>query len=468
MVYFMPSTAIVWLRNDLRLQDNPALYAAAKEYDIVVPLYIHNEHFGGKWAIGSASKWWLHHSLHAFSQQAPLALLTGDTTQVMNKVIEQLKPDAIYWNRRYEPYSIEFDTKLKTHLVESIGIKVQTFKASLLFEPWEQQNSSNKPYQVFTRFWQACLRDGVHQSPLPAPKLSKLSTLDLKCDVVDDLQLLPTQPNWAKGFEQKWQVGEKAARSKLGNFIATGLNDYYEGRNFPSKKAVSELSPHLHFGEISPLQIWHEVEPLIAKFGKNASHFLSEIGWREFSHHLLFHFPNLHTNNFKPSFDNYPWDNNPEDLKRWQQGQTGYPIVDAGMRELWHTGYMHNRVRMIVASFLIKDLFIDWRLGEEWFWDTLVDADLANNSASWQWVAGSGADAAPYYRIFNPVLQSQKFDPTGEYIRHWVPELSALNNHYIHEPWSAPSGMAKDYPKRIVLHEHARQVAMQKYKQLSA
>lgn len=460
----MKNTAIVWLRNDLRMTDNPALWEAVKNYDTVIPVYIYDEKLGGNWAIGAASKWWLHRSLEAIRRDIPLVIRSGDSFDEMLKLVEEIKPAAVLWNRRYEPFAIELDSKIKTQLKEQQGIEVISFKANLLFEPWEIKNLSGSNYQVFTRFWQTCVARGVDRDFLP--KCDNIKAHGMQGRALSDLKLLPTKPDWAAGFREKWAVGEEAAISAFDRFIENGLADYYEGRNFPSKKAVSELSPHLHFGEISPLYIWHKITPLIEKHGKNATHFLSEIGWREFSYSLIYHNPTLPDANYKAQFDQYEWDFDETLFDKWKKGLTGYPIVDAGMRELWATGYMHNRVRMIVASFLIKDLFIDWRKGEEWFWDTLVDADLASNSASWQWVAGSGADAAPYYRIFNPILQGAKFDPTGAYIKKWIPELKEMPIKYIHTPWDAPSHIKCAYPDRVVDHAIARDIAMQKYKKI--
>jgi deoxyribodipyrimidine photo-lyase len=460
----MKDTAIVWLRNDLRLLDNPALSHACNKHKNIIIVYIYDDKIGGDYKIGSASKWWLHHSLASLAKDVNLVIRKGVALNVLKDVIIESEAAAVYWNRCYEPFSIERDTKIKSYLTEH-EIECESFNGSLLFEPWEIKTKVGGRYSVYTPFWKACLEKGVDRSVLKIPKIhsSKL----VKSDSLDSLKLLPTKPNWAGGISEHWKPGEKNAIKLLDEFIDDALSKYSDGRNFPALSTTSRLSPHLRFGEISPLYIWHKIHALYAthrSLTKEGAKFLSEIGWREFSYHLLFHFPDMPYKNFKPQFDKFEWNEDAKALKSWQKGMTGFPIVDAGMRELWHTGYMHNRVRMIVASFLIKDLFIDWRVGQQWFWDTLVDADLANNSCSWQWVAGSGADAAPYFRIFNPVLQGEKFDPEGVYVRKWVPELAELTNKFVHKPWLNPKRM--NYPKPIVDHDYCRKLALQKYKQL--
>ncbi|NND65941.1 MAG: deoxyribodipyrimidine photo-lyase, partial [Gammaproteobacteria bacterium] len=342
-------------------------------------------------------------------------------------------------------------------------------------EPDVIRNQSGSPYKVFTPFWKACCAATEPHLPRPAPKQLRPFDRILPSANLDDWQLLPTNPNWATGIAATWQPGEQSAHQRLQQFVNESMADYKEGRDRPDKSLTSRLSPYLHFGEITPRQIWHVVQPYLdrADHEAGARCFLSEIGWREFSYHLLFHFSDFPEQPFRKNFLSFPWVKNDEALERWQLGQTGYPMVDAGMRELWHTGWMHNRIRMIAASFLVKHLLIHWQAGETWFWDTLVDADLASNSASWQWVAGCGADAAPYFRIFNPITQGQKFDPDGAYVKQWIPEIAQLSTKYIHAPWQAPAQELKDagvklgdnYPEPIVDHSEARQRALAAFEQ---
>lgn len=407
-------TSIVWFRQDLRLADNPALAHAAKK-GAVVPVYILDETADAQArAMGSASRWWLHHSLEALSKSlGGLVVARGDPRELLAGIARKVGAAGVYWNRCYEPHAIARDTALKEEL-SAQGFDVASFNASLLFEPWTVKTKDAGPYKVYSPFWRACLKLPV-EAPQAAPKLAVAKLGDCGCPL-EDLDLLPTRPNWAKGFERAWSPGETGARKRLETFLDEGLCGYADLRNRPDLEHVSRLSPHLHFGEISPRQVWAAAAARAESdegTRKDVENFLAEIGWREFSYHLLYHFPQLPSENWRREFDAYPWSRSTRHLKAWQRGATGYPIVDAGMRELWATGYMHNRVRMIVASFLVKHLRIDWRKGEAWFWDTLVDADLANNAASWQWVAGSGADAAPYFRIFNPMEQGRKFDPDG-------------------------------------------------------
>ncbi len=463
-------TTLVWFRQDLRLADNPAL-AAAVARGAIVPVYILDDTSGVR-AIGAAGRWWLHHSLTALSKSlGGLVLRRGDPSTVLAALVSETGATRVVWNRCYEPEAIARDTAIKTALTAS-GIEVESFNGSLLFEPWELKTLTGGPYKVYSPFWRACLKLPV-SAPVSAPKL-KPTLHGAKSDPLASWTLLPKQPNWAAAFAPEWTPGETGARARLETFFVGGLAGYGELRNRPDLPNISRLSPHLHWGEISPRQIWAathmRIETSTSPRG-DADKFLSEIGWREFAHHLLFHFPTLPTRNWKPAFDAYPWSDDKAQLVAWQKGQTGYPIVDAGMRELWATGYMHNRVRMIVASFLIKHLRIDWRQGEAWFWDTLLDADLANNAASWQWVAGCGADAAPYFRIFNPMEQGRKFDPNGDYVRRWCPEIARLPNTVLHAPFEAPAeilracgvSLGKTYPRPIVDHATARQAALAGY-----
>ncbi len=467
------SNAIVWFRQDLRLCDNSAFAAACRQHDFVIPVYILDEI---TIPLGGAQRWWLHHSLASLDNGLKkiglnLCLRKGPPLEMLEQLVRDNRIDAIYWTRCYEPAVIERDTLIKNSF-QACGVSVVSANGSLLHEPWEIVNTTGQFFKVFTPYWRACLkRMGITREQVisRSPK-----SLDVNSESLDSWKLLPTQPNWAEPFGQYWQPGEVGAGIKLVDFIDFNLKGYSSTRDVPARNTTSKLSPHLHFGEISPWQIWRAIESV--KLDKNCDlksieRFLTEIGWREFSYHLLYHVPTLANRNFKSNFDTFPWQNDAIFLKRWQEGKTGYPIVDAGMRELWHTGYMHNRVRMIVASFLTKDLLIDWRLGASWFLETLVDADLASNSASWQWVAGCGADAAPYFRIFNPVLQGEKFDPDGDYIKQWVPELKSVDVRWIHKPWMARQDqlglcVGKDYPEPIIDHLDARKTALLHYKLL--
>lgn len=465
------TTALVWFRQDLRCSDNPALALACHEHANLIPLYIWDTDI--KPADG-AQQWWLHHSLVSLDDSLQkhalrLILRQGKPLDILLKLAKTHAVDTVYWNRCYEPNVIERDKIIKTAL-RAAGIKVKSCNGSLLNEPWTIKNKSGTFYKVFTPFWRHCLQD------MDIPKPAKISRypnrVSAQSDRLVDWNLIPQRPNWAEGFARYWQPGEKGAQKKLKKFLKHHLTQYQHARDIPAADATSQLSPHLHFGEISPWHIWRVLEQIMAESTvdvPSAQRFLAEIGWREFSYYLLYHFPALPTTNFKSQFDAFPWQNDQSHLTCWQKGMTGFPIVDAGMRQLWKTGYMHNRVRMIVASFLTKDLLMDWRLGAAWFLDTLVDADLASNSASWQWVAGCGADAAPYFRVFNPVLQGEKFDPKGDYIRQWIPELAHVKPKWIHQPWMATDAelglcLGVDYPKPIVDHAEARKRALDYYK----
>ena len=469
--------SLVWFRQDLRITDNPALTHAAARGPIV-PVYILDDRAppAGR-PLGGASRWWLHHSLVSLAKDlGGLVLLRGDPAVLLPELAKKVGADAIVWNRCYEPYAIARDKALKADLTAT-GLEVASFNGSLLFEPWQIKTLEGGPFKVYSPFWRACLKTAV-EPPMAVPKF-ELKIPRGVSDKLADWSLLPTKPNWAKGFAAEWQPGEAGARARLDRFLEDGLQGYGELRNRPDLPNVSRLSPHLHFGEISPRQAWAATQMHVeanANTRKDGDKFLSEIGWREFAHHLLYHFPTLPERNWKAGFDAYPWETNAAHLAAWKAGKTGYPIVDAGLRELWTTGYMHNRVRMVVASFLIKHLRIDWRQGEAWFWDTLVDADLANNAASWQWVAGSGADAAPYFRIFNPMQQGVKFDPDGAYVRRWCPELARLPTAVLHAPFEAPAEilraagvmLGKTYPLPIVDHATARVAALAGYDAVKA
>ncbi len=477
MKKLMSRRTIFWFRQDLRISDNPGLFEAAKE-GVVLPVYILDDETPKQFKMGSASRWWLHHSLNALDQSlgGKLNVYIGNSYDVLIKLLKTNNMEAVYWNRCYEPWRIASDSLIKVEL-KNKNIECKSFNGSLLWEPWEVLKKDSAPYKVFTPFYtNGCLQTSPPRRPLP-----KIETLKLVKDqhnqiILKNLGLLPTI-GWDKQMESSWQIGEHAAQSRLINFLENDLNGYKEGRNYPFKTNTSRLSPHLHFGEISPNQAWYSVQSKGETEGytKDSDIFLKELGWREFSYSLMYHFPDLPTKNFQPKFDNFGWDKNPFYTKAWQMGQTGYPIVDAGMRELWQTGYMHNRVRMIVGSFLVKNLLQHWHVGRDWFWDCLVDADLANNSSGWQWVAGSGADAAPYFRIFNPVTQGEKFDPDGTYTRRFVPELNKLPNKYLFKPWEAPESillacgikLGTTYPIPIVNLENSRHLALQAYRMIS-
>ena len=415
----MTTPTIVWLRDDLRLTDNPALTAAAARGPVVL-VYLLDDDSPEVRPMGAASRWWLHGSLRSLSTATgdQLVLRRGAAETVIPQLVADTGAAAVFWNRRYGA-AREIDARLKARLRES-GLEAQSFQASLLFEPWTVRTGDGNPFRVFTPFWRAA-REAAVRAPLPVPHVD-WATADT--DDLESWALLPTRPDWAVGLRESWHPGEKGAHNQLESFATERLANYHR-RDEPAVEATSRLSPHLSFGEISPFQIWERMHgDLPAAATKNVAKFLSEVGWREFNANILFHSPELAEKNYRPAFDSFPWaEPDPRDLVAWQHGRTGIAIVDAGMRELRHTGYMHNRVRMIVASLLIKNMLIDWRVGEKWFWDCLVDADEASNPGNWQWVAGSGADAAPYFRIFNPMLQAEKFDGQQRYIKRWVPEF---------------------------------------------
>ncbi len=472
--------SIVWFRQDLRLADNPALLAAASSAR-VLPIYIFDETHSTDWSMGAASRVWLHHSLKSLNQSldGKLHFFSGDAREIMSRLVDQLKPTSVVWNRCYQPWGVERDKQIKQQIKQA-GAKARSFSASLLWEPWTIQKGDGTPYRVFTAFYRkGCLPKPTPRAPLAQPEKFEWASDDAVNNAIDSqslesLKLLPSK-NWPGTMIEHWQVGEQAAIAKLESFITTDLSSYNHGRDFPASEATSKLSPHLVFGEISPHQIWQRVEQeSFNAQGPDLECFRSEVGWREFAYHLLFQYPQLPDANFNRKFDQFPWRDDAIGLQAWQRGQTGYPIVDAGMRELWQTGYMHNRVRMIVASFLIKNMGLHWRHGAQWFWDCLVDADLANNSAGWQWCAGSGADAAPYFRVFNPLLQSQKFDPDGEYLTRYCPELAGLPVKYRHQPWLADDStlsaaglrLGVDYPRPILDLKFTRERALGYFKQL--
>ena len=443
----MTAPTIVWLRDDLRLTDNPALTAAADRGPVVL-VYLLDDDSPEVRPMGAASRWWLHGSLRSLSTATgdQLVLRRGAAETVIPELVVDTGAAAVFWNRRYGA-AREIDARLKSSLRES-GLEAQSFQANLLFEPWTVRTGEGNPFRVFTPFWRAA-REAAVRAPLPAPQVD-WATAD--SDDLESWALLPTHPDWAAGLRESWHPGEEGAHDQLESFATERLADYHR-RDEPAVEATSRLSPHLSFGEISPFQIWARMHgDLPAAATKNVAKFLSEVGWREFNANILFHSPELAEKNYRPAFDVFPWaEPDPRDLEAWQLGRTGIPIVDAGMRELRRTGYMHNRVRMIVASLLIKNMLIDWRVGEKWFWDCLVDADEASNPGNWQWVAGSGADAAPYFRIFNPMLQADKFDGQQKYIKRWVPEFGT-----------------DEYPESIVDLAASRREALAAYERVKA
>ncbi len=468
------SPVILWYRNDLRLADHAPLRAAVASGAPIIPLYVLDETTPGRWRPGGASRWWLHHSLAALAADlvglgSHLVIRRGASLEVITTLAGQCQARALYCHRSYEPSQSALEERLWRELGEKLEIR--RFHGRLLQEPEQVRTGVGEAFRVFTPFWKACLRLPEPAAPLLAPARLVPPPPEIRGLDLDSLQLLPRTPDWAAGLREHWRPGEAGARLRLETFCEEALRGYAEGRDQPARPGTSRLSPHLHFGEISPRQVWQAVrgvQATVAGSTRGGDAFLRELGWRDFCHHLLHHWPWLPEQPFNPRFADFPWRDDGESFRAWTRGQTGYPLVDAGMRELWHTGWMHNRVRMVAASFLVKHLLVPWQQGQDWFWDTLVDADLANNAGGWQWVAGCGADAAPYFRIFNPVLQGQKFDPGGDYARRWLPELRELSDKDIYAPFAAnPASLAAagvrlgvDYPEPLVDHNFARHRAL--------
>jgi deoxyribodipyrimidine photo-lyase len=479
------SPCIVWFRDDLRLSDHPALHAASQTGAPVICLYVLDEVSTPLRApqarpLGGAARWWLAQSLRSLqaglaSIGTPLLLRRGPAAAIIAELARQTEAGAVFWNEIAQAPQRAVADQVIAELRE-IGVGSQSFPGDLLAAPTTIRGKDGRGLRVFTPFWRRLQALGDPPKPLPAPRALHPGP-DLAGDTVESWRLEPSHPDWAGGLREGWTPGEPSGQRRLGEFLGAGAAGYASGRDRPDRAATSGLSPHLRFGEISPRQIWHaarfaaDERPALAG---DVDKFLSELGWREFGRHLLFDVPDLANRNLQPAFDAFPWRQDDAALRAWQRGRTGYPIVDAGMRELWHTGVMHNRVRMVAASFLVKHLLIDWRLGEKWFWDTLVDADPGSNPANWQWVAGCGADAAPYFRVFNPILQGEKFDPDGAYVRRWVPELARLPAGLIHQPWSAAplelasAGVAlgTTYPGPIIDHRAGRERALAAYRAL--
>ena len=475
---------IVWFRDDLRLSDHPALHAAAAPGRPIICLYILDETTRHPTArpIGGAARWWLAQSLRALQKSlgalgVPLLLRKGSAVRIIPEVAREVGASEVVWNAIAQAPHQAVEAEVAAAL-QDLGIDAQAFAGDLLAAPESVRTKEGRGLRVFTPFWRRVQALGAPPDPLPAPRRLRPGP-GLSGESVESLALEPAHPDWTGGLRESWTPGDRPAQERLQTFLSKHLAGYAHDRDRPDRDATSGLSPHLRFGEISPRQVWHAAHFAAAErhaLAGDAEKFLSELGWREFCRHLLFDVPDLATRNLQPSFDAFPWRQDEAALKAWQRGLTGYPIVDAGMRQLWHTGVMHNRVRMVVASFLVKHLLIDWREGEQWFWDTLVDADAGNNPANWQWVAGCGADAAPYFRVFNPVLQGEKFDPDGAYVRRWVPELVQLPRKFIHQPWeAAPLELAgagitlgKTYPHPIIDHRKGRERALKAYEKVRA
>jgi deoxyribodipyrimidine photo-lyase len=471
---------IVLFRDDLRLADQPALSAALARGQALVCAYVLDDDAPGPWKLGGASRWWLHHSLASLRSSfqelgGRLVLRRGSTIEILTDLVTETGAQTVYTSRAFEPWAVRLENELKDELAKN-GARLRRFAGRLLHDPDKLLTGSGSHYKVYTPFWRSLAKSAVRR-PIDAPRSLKQAATDIASADLDDWALRPSEPDWARGFPTTWSPGENGARARLHDFLDQQIVAYDEARDRPDLEATSRLSPHLRFGEISPAVCWHAALALAEREPDKhpgAEKFLKELAWREFSYHLLYHYPELPVAPYRAEFERFRWAEDDNQLRCWQTGSTGYPIVDAGMRELWATGWMHNRVRMIVASFLTKDLLLPWQAGKRWFWDCLVDADLASNAASWQWVAGCGADAAPYFRIFNPVTQSKKFDPDARYIKNWVPELSALPADLVHAPWEVDTDelyragitLGKDYPGPVVNHAEARKKALLLYDEL--
>lgn len=468
---------IIWFRHDLRVEDHAALSEAASRGQPIIPLFLWAPHEEGLWPIGAASRWWLHYSLKSLQDELAalnlkLIIREGDTLKNLKSLLKETGAKTIFWHRRYEPHAIKQEARIQAAL-DTQKVEIKSFKGNVLFEPWELATKQNKPFQVFTPFWKACLSKDKPDPPLKkigeSQGIQGLPSLSLS-----DLKLLP-KIHWDEGIKSTWTPGSSHGKKMLQSFVKNNISTYPMTRDRPELlHGVSHLSPYLHFGEVTPAMIWQAIGQNDSTENEGANSFWRQIGWREFAHHLLYHFPHTPEKPLKPHFNNFPWNQAKAPLIAWQKGMTGYPFVDAGMRQLWATGWMHNRVRMIVGSFLVKDLQIPWQEGEKWFWETLVDADLANNCLGWQWIAGCGADAAPYFRIFNPITQGERFDSNATYVRTWVPELKHLPDVWIHKPWQAPENILQlagvtlgtTYPYPLVDHAAAREAALVAFKKI--
>jgi len=472
-VFQAPRPIIHWFRRDLRLADNAGLLMAAAAGPIV-PVFVSAPDEDGGWPPGSASRWWLHHSLASLAESLAargvnLVLRRGRCADELLSVARETGAQAVHFERCYEPAALARDAEVERRLAAA-GLATRAFDGALLTDPAAVRTKAGKPFRVFTPFWRAATSSIVSGSASDAPDAIAPASSAADSLALTDLELLP-RIDWAAGFSERWRPGEAGAARALDALLAERVATYSERRDLPAVAGTSRLSPHLHFGEISAMAVWRALSSAKTRrksAGEGIDAYLRQLAWRDFAYHVLFNFPHTPVASLDPAMEWFPWVSDSSALQAWQRGRTGYPIVDAGMRELWRTGWMHNRVRMIVASFLVKDLLVDWRLGARWFWDTLVDADLANNTLGWQWAAGCGADAAPYFRVFNPVLQGQKFDPAGEYVRRWVPELAKLDAKWIHSPWLAPPvalsdadvDLGRTYRRPIVDHAEARRRAL--------
>jgi deoxyribodipyrimidine photo-lyase len=467
----MPSTAILWFRRDLRLQDNPALVRALDTCERIVPVYVHAPQEEAPWQPGAASRWWLHHSLAELDAAlrqlgSGLTIVAGETLAELLRLAKLTGATHCLWNRLYDPAIVARDTRVKQAL-RAEGLRCESLKANLIFEPWELTKNGSEPYRVFSPFWRRALSALPDAEPLSAPGALPLLRQRLGGLPLEALGLLPRM-RWDSGLAAAWQPGESSALARAREFLAREVASYPQARDRPAEPGTSQLSPHLHFGEIGPRQLVSLARRSPSEDG--AAAFLREVGWREFAYHLLYHFPHTSDEPLDGRFARFPWRKDGAEalLAAWQRGRTGIPLIDAGLRQLWHTGWMHNRVRMVAASLLTKNLRLPWQAGARWFWDTLVDADLANNTLGWQWTAGCGADAAPYFRVFNPVRQGERFDPDGRYVRRWCPALSLLPTRYIHQPWAAPADvqadsglvLGQDYPTPVVDLGQSRKAAL--------
>ena len=475
----MSKTVLVWLRRDLRLTDNPAIDLALGRGERPIPVYIQAPQEEDPWSPGAASRWWLHHSLTSLDEGlralgSGLVLAEGDSLAVLRRLAQAAGAEAVYWGRLYDPALRARDTRIKQAL-RADGLRCESLKSHVLWEPWELATADRGPYRVFSAFWRKASAGLGAESPAPAPKALPPLPEGLGSQPLADLRLLPPV-RWDSGLAAAWCPGEPGALAALDRFIDQAADAYATGRDRPGVLGTSRLSAHLHFGEIAPRLVVQQIAARVAGgLWGPAEPFLRELGWREFAQHLLYHYPQTPTEPLDPRFARFPWREGGSDLRHaWELGRTGVPLVDAGMRELWHTGWMHNRVRMVVASLLTKNLRLPWQVGARWFWDTLVDADLAANTLGWQWTAGCGADAAPYFRVFNPVLQGERFDPRGDYVRRWCPELARLPDRYLHQPWTAPAGtlaaagfrLGQDYPAQILDLAESRREALAAWGQI--
>ncbi len=464
--------SIVWFRQDLRLADNAGLSAAASAGPVLA-LYVLDDAAAGAWAMGGAHRWWLHHSLQALAADlaelgVPLVLRRGDAASIIAELAEATGVGSVHAGHMAEPWARTQDQAVEHGLPP--GVTMSRHRTATLFDFGAVKTKTGGDYGIFTPFARAARTLGAPQAPLPAP--SKLRPLQAKSDTLDDWGLLPTKPDWAAGFRATWRPGEKTAQARAKTFMAERLSGYHAGRNTPGEDLTSMLSPHLHWGELSPAQLWHQAAEIGSGEGLDVYH--TELLWHEFSTNLLWRNPAMPDEPQRADFARLPWREDAAGLRAWQRGRTGVPIVDAGMRQLWSIGWMHNRVRMITASFLVKHLLVSWVEGERWFWDTLVDGDLAVNAQSWQWVAGCGTDSQPFFRVFNPQTQGEKFDPHGAYVRRWVPELAGLPDRFINAPWTAPAAvlaqagvtLGATYPNPVVALDEGRDRALAAFRTL--